>query len=553
MQTVTSIWNTIKLFLKKLTAKKILLASGCLLLALSPAICSLLYVQYTDHTYHSDQFAVTLYDKNGVELIAEAGNPEKATPGSMVDIFYQIQNNKAPLSKAPASSKSDTFIVAKISLNGVASELKCYFSALDSKGYCIDQTGKIYSISSSINNLFLLSPYGELFYKNAIIPTLSTIDGDAILPFSNEWYYQAVDGQYLLAERNQNELEHTTYEITGALGIQFNSHPDNCKVSIYKNKSLYKTCGIDELPSIPVEAGTLLTIDIQAEWLPSNDRDYYGSIHYNFDTKIRNPSTFSVNTETVTAGGLLLMTCTNVTDPAKIKFTSNPSDFEAIFEWDPKTAIAHGILPIPLNTNVKSLNFGLSYGASTKNFEITIETPTTKNHENLDWNVPAKLLDLERFQNDMNAPLSYRPPITVLHHFRGNFLDPQSEGFEIAYRHGDRLQINGRNFTAYGTEFVTDQTDDVRVRAWNHGVVLDTGRNSSIGNFVIVDHGCGLRTVYGALDRIDVEAGEIVQKGQQLGSTSTDTRSGKNGFLVFCTVGTTMIDPTCVMGKDLKF
>lgn len=552
MQKIKAIWSAIKEFRKKLTAKKIFLAIGSLILALLPTIFALCYVQYTNYAYHSDQMTVTLYDQNGVEIITESGNPEKATPGSMIDVFYQLQSNKSPLSKPPVS-QSNTFVVAKISLNGVSSELKCYFSTFDVNGYYIDQTGKIYLIPSAINDRFLLSPHGELFYENAIIPSLFTIDGDTILPFSNEWHYEAVDGQYLLAERNENQLDHSTYEITGALGIQFSTHPDECEVSIYKGGRLYKTCGIDELASLPVEAGTLLTIDIQAEWLSSDDRDYYGSIHYNFDAKIRNPSTFSVNTKTVNAGEVLLLTCTNVTDPDKIKFSSSTKGFEAIFEWDSKAAIAHGILPIPFDTNVQSLNFGLSYGASTKNFEITIETPTKNTYENLDWNIPVRLLDLERFQNDMNSPLSYRPPITVLHHFRGNFLDPQSEGFEIAYRHGDHLQINGRNFTAYGTEFVTDQTSDIHVNAWNHGMVLDTGRNSSIGNFVIIDHGCGLRTIYGALDRIDVEAGEIVQKGQQLGSTSTDTRSGKNGFLVFCTVGTTMIDPTCVMGKALKF
>jgi len=553
MSTIKSVWNSIKRFLKKLTAKRVAFLLGFLGLVLLPTICALLYVQYTDHTYHSDHFTVTLYDQNGVELISESGNPERTTPGSMVDIFYQLHTKKEPLSKPSSSSNTETFVIAKISLNGVASELKCYFSRFDLQGYCIDQTGKLYSIPNAQNDLFLLSPHGELFYETAVLPSFTTIDGDSILPFSHEWYYQAVDGQYLLAERNQNETVHTLYEITGALGIQFSTHPDECEVSIYKNHSLYKTCGIDELPSIPVEAGTHLTIDIQANWLPSEEREYYGSIQYNFDAKIRNPSTFSVNATTVKAGGVLLLTCTNVSDPARIKFNTSQNGFAPIFEWDAKTAIAHGILPIPSNTALQSLSFQLSYGATTKNFEISIEKTENDTYQNLNWNVPERLLSEERFFNDMNAPLSYRDPITVLHYFRGNFLDPTKNGFEIAYRHGDHLQINGQNFTAYGTEFLTDQANDVEVTVWNHGIVLDTGRNSSIGNFVIVDHGCGLRTVYGALGRIDVETGEIVRKGQQLGSTSRQTRSGKNGFLVFCTVGTTMIDPTYIMGKELSF
>ena len=553
MQKIQDIQSKSKNFLQKLTAKKIFTGLACLLLVLLPTIFALFYVQYTNYTYHSDQFTVTLYDQHGVELITESGNPEKATSGSMVGVFYQIQTKKTPLAKAPTSLENDTFIVAKISLNDVSSELKCYFSTEDSKGYCIDQTGKFYSIPSEQNESFLLSSYSELFYESAIIPSLITIDGDTILPFSNEWYYQAVDGRYLLAEKNENHSDHILYEITGALGIQFDTHPNECIVSVYKDQRLYQTCGIDELSSIPVDVGTNLTIDIQAEWTKSNHRDYYGTVHYNFDVEIRNPSTFSINTNTIKTGELLLLTCTNISDPQKIKFYTSHSEFDPIFEWDSKTATAHGILPIPSNTSLQNLNFQLSYGASTRSFDVTIEKTIPVVYSTLAWNTPSQLLSLDQFQSDLSTSLAYRAPITVLHHFRGNFLDPQESGFELRYHHGDRLKINGEYFTAYGTEFTTAQTTDVSVSAWNHGMVLDTGRNSSIGNFIIIDHGCGLRTIYGALGRIDVEPGEIVQKGQQIGCTSTNTRSGDNGFLVFCTVGSTIINPIYVMGKELNF
>ena len=553
MQKFKSLWNSIRYFFKKLTVRTIFFAILFTLIALLPTFCALFYVQYTDHTYHSDLFSVALYDQNGVEMLSEEGNPEKATPGSMVDIFYQLHTKKAPLAKPPISSNTETFVIAKISLNGVASELKCYFSTSELNGYCIDQTGKLYSIPNTQNDLFLLSSHGELFYESAILPTLTTVDGDIILPFANEWYYKSVDGQYLLAGRNKIEADSSLYEITGALGIRFGIQPDQCTVSIYKDQRLYQTCSINELPSIPVETDTRLTIDIEAEWFQEDDRTYYGTIHYNFDAKVRNPSTFSVNTETVKSGDFLRLTCTNVTDPAKIQFSSDPNHLTAIFEWDAKTSTAYGILPIPAKTSLQSFSFQLSYGASTKNFEIAIEETPFNTYQNLDWTVPSHLLSEEHFESTMSSLLAYQAPLTQLHYFRGNFLDPQTQGFEIAYHHGDRLQINNQTFTAYGTEFVTDQANDIGVSAWNHGIVLDTGRNYSIGNFVIVDHGCGVRTIYGALGRIDVEPGEIVQKGQQLGSTSTNTRSGKNGFLVCCSVGSTMIQPIYVMGKDLQF
>ncbi len=550
MKETESNQNTFQRFIKKLTSKKFLIALGCVLLILLPTFFALLYVQYNNYAYHSDEFTVALYDQDGVEIVNESGNPEKATPGSMVDIFYQIYNKKSPSSKSIESLQNETFIVAKISHNDTPWELKCYFSRFDHQGYCIDQTGKVYSIPSEINDLFLLSQHGELFYSNAIIPTLSTIDGDLILPFSNEWYYQAVDGQYLLSQRNETELEHTTYEITGVIGIQFDTPPDQCEISVYKDQKLYKTCTLEQLSSISAEVGTLLTIDIQATW---EKEDCYGTVLYNFDAEIRNPSTFSINSANVKAGEVVLFTCTNVSDPSKVKFQSTQAGFKPIIEWDPDTSVAYGILPIPLTTKLDGLNFNLSYGATTKKFEITVEPTTFEIHERLDWIVPDKLLHLSLFEKDFKQILSQKDSVTSLHYFRGNFLNPQDEGFTVQYYHGDLLEINEQSFVSYGTEFVTDQPNDVRVNAWNHGVVLATGTNSSIGRFVIIDHGCGLRTIYGALGSIDVEVGEIVQKGERLGSTSTETRSGKNGFLVFCTLGTTQLHPLYLMEKELKF
>ena len=45
----------------------------------------------------------------------------------------------------------------------------------------------------------------------------------------------------------------------------------------------------------------------------------------------------------------------------------------------------------------------------------------------------------------------------------------------------------------------------------------------------------------------------VVQKGDIIGKTSEETRSGKNGFLLLCTVHTTLIDPTYIIGKNITF
>ena len=55
------------------------------------------------------------------------------------------------------------------------------------------------------------------------------------------------------------------------------------------------------------------------------------------------------------------------------------------------------------------------------------------------------------------------------------------------------------------------------VKAANDGVVVNASYFGIYGNAVIIDHGCGLQTLYGHLSSIDVKPGETVKRGQQIG------------------------------------
>ncbi len=62
------------------------------------------------------------------------------------------------------------------------------------------------------------------------------------------------------------------------------------------------------------------------------------------------------------------------------------------------------------------------------------------------------------------------------------------------------------------------------VVAANDGVVVHAGWFGIFGNAVVIDHGCGLQTLYGHLSGIDVKAGDTVKRGQVIG------RSGQTGL-----------------------
>jgi murein DD-endopeptidase MepM/ murein hydrolase activator NlpD len=64
------------------------------------------------------------------------------------------------------------------------------------------------------------------------------------------------------------------------------------------------------------------------------------------------------------------------------------------------------------------------------------------------------------------------------------------------------------------------------VMAANRGKVIFAGELGIYGNTVLLDHGCGLFSMYSHLSRIDVQSGTMLQKGDILGRTGSTGLAG---------------------------
>jgi murein DD-endopeptidase MepM/ murein hydrolase activator NlpD len=63
------------------------------------------------------------------------------------------------------------------------------------------------------------------------------------------------------------------------------------------------------------------------------------------------------------------------------------------------------------------------------------------------------------------------------------------------------------------------------IEATADGVVTFAGAQAGYGNVVVIDHGYGVTTRYGHMSRIEVEAGELVRRGAQVGTVGSTGRS----------------------------
>jgi murein DD-endopeptidase MepM/ murein hydrolase activator NlpD len=101
---------------------------------------------------------------------------------------------------------------------------------------------------------------------------------------------------------------------------------------------------------------------------------------------------------------------------------------------------------------------------------------------------------------------------------------PVTKGWLSSYYGMRKDPFSGKSTMHKGVDFAGKLGSGVI--ATGAGIVTWSGERSGYGNLVEIDHGNGLRTRYGHNDRLKVEVGEVVTKGQVLallGSTGRST------------------------------
>ncbi len=550
MKKFSQIFPLLKNHIRKFRFRTFILYVLLALLLLVPSLLARICQQAVD--YQTNEFSVTIYEKDGTTIATEEGLVESAARYSLLESFYKIHTNKKEVAYAPGDPSVDHYISATLDLNGTVSSFKCYFSLDGTSDYLIDQNGKIYTVSSLFTKNFLSSPHAASFYEASIPPLLSTIDNDTVAPSKINWNYKNHENKFVPITSQASESAFNTYDITGAIGLRFAQNPDQCLVSVYDQNRLVYEGALQDLSSLAVSSQSNLSVRINATWKQKETNAFYGSAQYEFFVRIRNRSAFSISADTVYPGEWILLTATNISNPSRIKFSADWCP-EPVFYQSGSTV--HTLLPIPEDTTATSLQFEISHGASAQTFRIAL-LPTNKIPLSLSHSAftNQQLLVAATLKNYtlQSQAIPINPNATPL--FRGAFLNPTKEGFTVGYHHGDTvLMEDSSTLKLLGTEFLATSEAPQAVSVWNHGVVIQVGSSSSLGNFAVVDHGCGLRTWYCHLSRLEVSQGDALQKGQTVGFTGVSGISTGNGFLILCTINQSILDPSFIMEKTIEY
>lgn len=539
----------------KLSLKKRISLLLAILLFLTPTTIAILYVYSVDLANHTKNYlSLTLYDENDESIVSEEGYADDASLKSLLGIFFAISQSKKTLSALPFEREGAPFVRAELMLNGSPSEWLCYFSLSESEGYCIDESGSAYAIRDSVNQGFLSTPYAESFYPSAIPPTLLTIDNDTVIPEQVEWHYRNCKKETILAKNPISSTQTVLYEMSGELDLSFSSEPDTCHILVKQDDKTLFDGSYEDFPAVTAELGTVLRVWVNAQWHASPRSEAFGTLQYQFSVQIRNHALFSVHTPTATCGDVLLISCANISNPAKIKLidTNNVGLLTPKFYTDGN--FVRALLAIPRELPTNQLTFEISYGATSKSFLI----PVSPREESQPYNLIAdeSILSLAKNASVLSSKLLKELPTSnsPRPYFRGNFLNPIDQGLTVSYRHGNRLTINANQedvIRSVGTEFRTGKIGGVGVQALQNGVVLFIGQSDLLGNYVVLDHGCGLYTWYAHLSSIRVKVGDVLKIGDLVGNTGTGGIFSGEGVLILASTAKAFINPSCLFGQEL--
>ena len=81
------------------------------------------------------------------------------------------------------------------------------------------------------------------------------------------------------------------------------------------------------------------------------------------------------------------------------------------------------------------------------------------------------------------------------------------------------------------------------VPAANEGKIVFAGRIGIYGNTIIIDHGFGIFSMYAHLNRMDVQTGQMVEKGTIMGRTGMSGLAGGDHLHFSMLVHHTFVNP----------
>lgn len=528
---------------------------------LTIAVCYFQFV-YTGPKEQSPTISVELFAPDGTVADSSESTLDTIDSAPLVKTFYDLSASKVSTSRPQAFLKPQNLIFT-VTINSKKSTYKCYFEESLENSYFEDETGAFFIPDATAYSSFLASTYSEAVYPESTPPSLSASKNDAITPSSVDWSYLLTDGTVEKTKNYKATNEISTYRITGAIAFEFSREPSKCNFEVKRSNGDIVFSGPPEgLPTLTASDGEELSVFAEAEWVGDSVHKSYGKQTYEFKIICTEPSSFILNSTTLSGGDFLFITVTDVYSIDSILYeVTDTSTLEkkgleenainalkSLYSYEPTFVKdgrnAYAFFPIPADIPSTEFKFSLSCGISKESFSLPIKSASPW-RVNLPTTDPApKIAITDEQKTEFSSILSsLKEKSSSRVYFRNGFLSPLQYGFEQSLSFNSDVIYGEDSLSFLASSYSTNEIGGASVKSAAIGRVCASGRSELLGNYVIVDHGIGLHSWYCGLSDVNVGVGDIVKQGSTIGKSGSSSLLCEDGVNVLCSINGSLVNP----------
>ena len=548
--------------MKNIDFKKILLvALGLIVLFIPTYIAIANYNSQKPDDVIASVTTVTICDPEGRTTTVTSDND---TTG-VITLFNNINKSGTPITSLPDNLAGSDFLLVTYATSDSEVSYKYYFTIDSSDCYFTDPDGKIYRIAVQQAKEFLGSSYSVYLYKTATPPVLSASESNVIAAANLEWFYLVSGGTYQKYAYQPETNEALTYDLGNAFEFNFSIQPNFSNAKVYKGDELLydgTITSLTELQNLQITRHTELKFVITASWEQTDECEYYGSATYEFKTLIKAPAEFKLGEDEIEHGDVVVLSGVNVDNAAEVQVTFEPAlanGFKPTFfkEGD----YVHALIPFSYDVENGSYTITVSYGITKQTFTLSVkEARYGFNKAPTKHSAEDHLVSTYYSEEDVNQYNKLYSEICSstesLMYFSGAFINYENAGtltdkkstIKLGFSREQTLS-DGRLIKHDGIDFEAKAGIDVPAMA--SGKIVYTGNCDVLGNFVVIDHGYGLKTWYAHLSEISVSVGDIVKTSQTVGKTGDSGFTLKNRLHVEFTVFDVPVAPFSIWDEGL--
>ena len=394
-------------------------------------------------------------------------------------------------------------------------------------------------------------------YKNNKIPVCVVYEGEPnameIYPSGGDWMLKKPDGKfYQSTVPNQLKSSNSAKAYQNKpFDLKFSVEPDSLYIEVQDSKEIiFSDVYGNFIANFSRDELRELQYILSAEWYKAESADYYGEAKYVIDVKYYVPPKFEISDTEADPGDIVAITAYNMSDDENLALTTDIG-----YETKFLSVGEHKIALIPISSDFVG-----------KKFNLTLTS---------DVNDPIEYFLQINEKPEQTINVGAQPQAVDSHLKTGPQSQKQSKYSEIMNNSDEgrkywtekfAMPKDGNILLGYGWKVTTNMGDPYinkginiqmakgePVRASNAGKVIFAEEIPDDGKLVVIDHGMGIKSWYGHLEQIDVNVGDGVGKGQQLGSAGTTgihTSIGANLYFAI-SVKNIFVNPVRVVSEGI--